>query len=50
MKRLLLIVLLALPTVGIANLVVAQDPLPRCLPCPPSAQGHAPIVQAADAR
>lgn len=39
MKRLLLLALLALPTLGIANSVRESDPPPACFPCatPPAA-------------
>jgi len=42
MKRLLLAIILVLPAAGIANSVNAQDPLPRCLPCPPDPPPAAP--------
>ncbi len=54
-RRLILAAILALPTVGVANLAVASVPMPGCYPCPPqppdppSMNGEAEILQA-DAR
>ena len=45
MKRIVLAILLALPTIGVANSVNSMDPIPDCLPCPPRpTKDVAPVV------
>lgn len=48
MKRLLLLALLVLPTIGIANSSTKSDPPPTCLPCgpqPPAATSVYTVAQ-----
>jgi len=49
MKRLVLAVLLALPTMIAAN-PVASDPMPGCLPCPEPKPPVAPMTVPFDVR
>ncbi len=45
MKRLVLAILLALPTISVAN-PTFHDPLPGCFPCPAPPAGTISIVSA----
>jgi hypothetical protein len=40
MKKLLLILALAIPMSAALNTITSMDPLPRCYPCPPIEEGN----------